>query len=222
MDEENEQWKDDHSSPLGDDSLEQRERRNDGQHPYAQDIPELVNPEWRGSRKSRGRSRKKVSPLSGSPQELQLWLQQGGWRYVAGAAILFIVALAVFLALNREPGRPAVVQSPQNKPTSSSREEPIPTTGGSTLKPLPTVTPLPEPTPTPAVRAYVVANTGTQGLFLRAEHATDAPVLATLPDGTRVEQVGEDFMGPGFVWRHVRAPDGQEGWVAADWLQAVP
>jgi SH3-like domain-containing protein len=34
--------------------------------------------------------------------------------------------------------------------------------------------------------------------------------------------VGEDFSGPDRVWKNVRDPDGTTGWVAADFLQAVP
>jgi hypothetical protein len=70
--------------------------------------------------------------------------------------------------------------------------------------------------------AFVVINTGDLGLFLRADHSTEAQVIETLPDGTRVEKVGEDFTGPDRVWRNVKVPSGQQGWVAVEYLQPAP
>ncbi|NJN67742.1 MAG: SH3 domain-containing protein [Chloroflexaceae bacterium] len=97
--------------------------------------------------------------------------------------------------------------------------------GSETLQTLPSVTPeppTPEPPPSPMPTYFVVANTGGQGLFLRSDHSVNSTVLETLPDGTQVEQVGEDFAGAEYVWRQVRAPDGQVGWVSVDWLAPAP
>jgi hypothetical protein len=47
-------------------------------------------------------------------------------------------------------------------------------------------------------------------------------MLATLPEGTRVETLGNEHIGPNYVWYKVRGPEGQEGWVAIDWLQPAP
>jgi SH3-like domain-containing protein len=69
---------------------------------------------------------------------------------------------------------------------------------------------------------FVVFGTDGAGLFLRAGHDTNSQALATLPDGTQVEQIGEDFAGPDRVWRNVRTADGLEGWVAVDYLEAAP
>lgn len=191
---------------------------------FQDDIPELVNPEWRGSRKSR-RRRRTARPLSGSPQELQVWLQQGGWKYVAGVAVLFVVAFALMLTFGQKSENQALsgptTPVPSDQRGGSSSGSGGPAAPGTTMA-LPTVTPVPSPSPTVPNQAYVVANTGSQGLFLRADHNSNAAILVTLPEGTRVVQIGDDFIGPNFVWRNVRAPGGQEGWVAVDWLQEAP
>jgi SH3 domain-containing protein len=70
-----------------------------------------------------------------------------------------------------------------------------------------------------ATRAYVVANTGGDGLNLRRTPGPDGEVITRLPDGTRLESVGADRTVNGVVWRNVRAPDGSEGWVAAEFTQ---
>jgi hypothetical protein len=66
--------------------------------------------------------------------------------------------------------------------------------------------------------AFTVSGTGTQGLFLRQDHTTTAQVLATLPEGTRVESLGESFNDGTRDWLRVRTPTG-EGWVAQQYLQ---
>jgi hypothetical protein len=185
---------------------------------------DTINPKWREQRKSR-RNRRSRKPVSASPQELQLWLQQGGWRYVAAVAVVFIIALVFILSLGGGETEEQARGTSGNNATSSQPAQGRTTesgSGGTTFTPLPTVTPAPSPTPTPAQAFYTVVNTGAQGLFLRADHNANAEILDTLPDGTRVEQVGEDVPGPNYVWRYVRAPNGLEGWVAVDWLQKEP
>jgi hypothetical protein len=83
--------------------------------------------------------------------------------------------------------------------------QPIPTTGGAA----------------PTGGAFVVAGTGTEGLFLRAEANASANVLATLPEGTEVQATGEENNDGTRTWRRVQTPQG-EGWVAADFLIPKP
>jgi hypothetical protein len=199
------------------------------------ETPEQVNPDWRKRRKRQPGSRPMRRSPSTSPQELQVWLQQGGWLYVAGAAFLCVAALVAMLVFTRSGGERQVAG--QDSPSSSMEQEgggrgsgaeapPLPAENGNgTLQTLPTVTPEPPtpellPSPTPAT--FVVANTGGQGLFLRDDHSVNSNILETLPDGTQVEQVGEDFTGASYVWREVRAPSGQVGWVSVDWLAPAP
>jgi hypothetical protein len=89
-----------------------------------------------------------------------------------------------------------------------------------------TVVPFENPQPTappaaPAASAFVVARTGVEGLFLRAEPNTNAQVLTTLPEGTRVEALGEENNDGTRTWRKVRSERG-EGWVASDFLDPAP
>jgi hypothetical protein len=205
----------------------------DEQEPLPDSGPQQVNPDWRSRRKatgSRGARRTRRAP-SASPQEMQIWLQQGGWMYVAGVAFIFVVALVIMLSLNNSNDTTATTNQTPLAATSASTsgdngsEESSAPGVGDTLEPLPTVTPIPTTAaPTPMqTQAFIVSGTGNYGLFLRADHSPNATILETLRDGTRVEQIDEDFHGASYVWRKVRAPSGQEGWVAVDWLQeAVP
>lgn len=182
---------------------------------------EPVNPGWRSERSGSRRAARRGA-LPASPQEFQLWLQAGGWRYLAGIAVLLVVLLIALLAFTRSEQRESGLGLDQPAPTTAS-EPALGGTGGDTGAPvagLPTVT-LPPPTPAVAQR-FVVTGTAGQGLFLRPAPSTDGAPLTTLPDGTVVEQIGSDVAGGDRVWRQVRAPDGQEGYVAADFLTSAP
>lgn len=187
------------------------------------DFPDQVNPGWR-SRRRDYRARRRRSPSS-SPQELQLWLQQGGWIYIAAGAFLFVAALVGVLIVTRSSQSQAGQQQPAASGLTSQpqREPSLP---GLTLTPLPSVTPIPTPPPPtapPTPQKFVVVGTSGLGLFLRDNPSTNSTVLETLPDGTVVERVGEDDVpGADHVWRKVRSPEGQEGWVAVDYLQPAP
>ena len=178
---------------------------------------EPVNPGWRSEQKTRSSSRRGPPGMPTSPQEAVIWLQQGGWRWLAGAAALVVLLLIATLWL-RSPDDSSEVSRTQPLPTSGSLSILIPTD----LPAQATVTEPPAPPPPAAAGAFTVVNTDGQGLFLRSDHVSDpANVIETLPDGTRVEKSGDDFTGPDRVWRRVRAPSGQEGWVAVEFLEAV-
>jgi hypothetical protein len=104
------------------------------------------------------------------------------------------------------------------------------------LSPQPTVTPLVSATSSVATQSgspsgtpgtgsaatgaqFRVTGTGELGLFLRADHNTNGEPVKTLPEGTVVTIIGEDFSGPDRVWKNIRDPEGTEGWVAADFLK---
>ncbi len=185
------------------------EDENDPVHP--------VNPDWRSGRIHRSASDRRSGSrqlIPRSAQDIPTWLQAGGWRYVAGAAAALLLLLALILWF-REP---APLQTSLEEPTAISSTESGAGSDGTTFL-QPSVTPLAEPTSPPAQTGFVVSGTEGQGLFLRSDHDSASQVLETLPEGTRVEQAGEDFQGADRVWRRVRAPSGQEGWVAVDWLQ---
>jgi hypothetical protein len=178
---------------------------------------EPVNPGWRNERAT-GRKAAKGGVFPRSPQEFQLWLQGGGWRYVAGIAALLVLLLIAVLAFSRNEQRQAGL--PQVGEEQPAVSEPVLGVGSAPEDGQPTVT-LPPPT---AVQPsfFVVTGTSGQGLFLRPQPSVEGDPLTTLPDGTRLEQIGEDVTGPDRVWRQVRAPDGQEGYVAVDFLTPAP
>lgn len=200
----------------------QRDRRGE-QGPIADDTAEWpqVNPDWRARGTARSsQKRKPAAGVPGSPQEIQIWLQNGGWKLVAGAAAFFIVLLIAMLAFARNDQRSAATFGQDRAITA----EPVLGAGAAPLIVDRTPTAIIQPTAPPAATAqfFVVINTSDQGLNLRADHTTVAEVLTFYSDGTRLEQIGEDFVGPDRLWRQVRGPDGREGWVAADFLQPAP
>ena len=81
----------------------------------------------------------------------------------------------------------------------------------------PTETPTQSP-PTPTVAAtWLVGNTGGDGVFIRRTTDMDDKIKAW-PDGTEMTVVGPDVTAEGRLWRNVQDPDGNEGFVPADYL----
>lgn len=109
-------------------------------------------------------------------------------------------------------------QSAYSPLARDSAAAPIGTTAATTS--IPTVLPIATavtPTPTlaptvPATKAYVVANTGAAGVFLRQAPKTGTK-LSAWAENTRLEEVGPAQQIGGANWLHVRAPDGSEGYV---------
>lgn len=182
---------------------------------------EPINPDWRSARNraSRGATRRmrRAPPIvPTSAQEIPIWLQQGGWRFVAGAAVVFILLLTVLLWNN-----PGARSNESQTGTVFPEDTTINMDSDGTL-PLDEPAPVIEPPPPPPAPMFIIANTGGWGLSLRSAANVNSEVLATLPDGTRVEQIGDDVSDMGYTWRQVRTDEGQEGWVAVDWLQPAP
>lgn len=180
-----------------------------------------LNPDWRGSRVTRRNRRSQGLPSS--RQEFILWLQFGGWRAML-AAIVLVVFLIGIIYVTRMPKN---ATTPFGRPTAPANVAGA-GTGSGTLPPIASPTPgvrLPTSTTvtSPAGGAkFRVVNTGSEGLFLRPDHNTNQTPIKTLPDGSVVTIIGQDFSGPDRVWKRVRDAEGAEGWVAADFLQAVP
>jgi hypothetical protein len=184
---------------------------------------DTVNPDWRGARATRRSRRSQGLPTS--RQEFVLWLQYGGWRVLLAAGVLVIVLIGL-IYLTRMPSNAA---SPFGKPTEAAA------LGDAPILPLQaTVTPR-VITPTLQIAQndtgvgtsgggaqFRVINTGAEGLFLRPDHSTEGTPIKTLNDNAIVTVIGEDFSAPDRVWKHVKDAAGTEGWVAAEFLQAVP
>ena len=82
-------------------------------------------------------------------------------------------------------------------------------------------TPTPQPTATPGqAQAYVLGNTGGVGAWLRRSPNMNDYLIAWV-DGTRMETAGPDVQANGLLWHMVRDPQGNVGYIPAEWLVPV-
>ncbi len=144
------------------------------------------------------------------------WFRDGGYLWVGGVLVVLVFVGAFLLLQNRLESGEARNPFAENS-TAPSQAEP----GVVPTAPLPGAAQQPQPAapPNSGGGGFVVAGTANEGLFLRDAPSSSSTVLTTLPEGTRVEQIGDDQQADNLTWRNVRAPDGQEGWVAIDWLR---
>jgi len=99
------------------------------------------------------------------------------------------------------------------------------------VDPTPTSTPsptkvLPQPTPTATTvpdipQTMLVANTGGQGVYVRRTPNLDDKLQAW-QDGTKMEVIGQPVEAGGKRWYKVRAPNGVEGYIPAEYLVNAP
>jgi hypothetical protein len=61
-----------------------------------------------------------------------------------------------------------------------------------------------------------VGNTDGEGVYLRKTPAMSDRIQA-YSDGTALTVIGDDVDGDGQHWKHVRAPDGTEGYVPSQY-----
>ncbi len=85
----------------------------------------------------------------------------------------------------------------------------------------PATTPVTPATPAATADVVYVGNTGGVGVYVRRT-TQDADRLKAYPDNTRLVVVGPDVGAEGRTWRHVRAPDGVEGYVPAQYTSGQP
>jgi hypothetical protein len=121
----------------------------------------------------------------------------------------------------------------------SERLRPLPlpidtATPMATRTPLPTWTPTDTPSPTPVPSATAtsvpvmmagglaaVSGTGSEELRVREGPGLEYETLGTLSDGTPLTVLDGPQTADGYQWWKVATDDGQEGWVAGDWLLPV-
>ncbi len=109
---------------------------------------------------------------------------------------------------------PTLVPSLTDTPAPSATVSPLPSgTPTRTLVPTATTTITFTPSPTPV---YGLVNAGdlAKGIIIRPDPSS-LQIVTTLLNGSLVEILPEVVNKNGFLWIHVRAPDGQEGWVLA-------
>jgi hypothetical protein len=64
----------------------------------------------------------------------------------------------------------------------------------------------------------VVRGTGGSGARLRGQPGNAGPIITVIPEYTPLVVIGPDRTVDGLVWRNVRAPNGGDGWVAANFV----
>ena len=110
-------------------------------------------------------------------------------------------------------GSPSPIPSPVAPATVSPAAEPTQTSR---------VTPQPTSTVSPTNQAsFMVGNTGGEGVYMRATPRMDDK-LKPWPDNTPMVIIGPREVGDDHMWEHVRAPDGSEGYIPAEYLVGTP
>lgn len=137
-----------------------------------------------------------------------LVLVAGLWVVLQWAAPFLVVGQGGAIVAVSTPTLTAV-------PTPSPSPTPIPTRQPAT----PTSASSPIATP-PAKSFAQVGNTDGDGVYIRRTPKIADKIVAW-PDGTLMEIVGEDVMAEGRRWRHVKDPNGNVGWVPAEYLIPV-
>ena len=107
----------------------------------------------------------------------------------------------------------AMTYTPTSTPTPAPPTvTPIPT---KTL--VPTSTSIPTETPTPTPVPYVVANTDGDGVYIRRS-PDSADRIKAWPEGARMIEIAGTVVAGNMNWRNVTDPDGNEGFVPAQYL----
>ena len=53
---------------------------------------------------------------------------------------------------------------------------------------------------------------------MRAQPGNAGQIITVLPENTPMLVIGADRTADGMVWRNVRAPNGRDGWMAAQFV----
>ncbi len=149
-----------------------------------------------------------------------------------GAILLILALLLVWRAMNRnttaDSFEGATATAFANEAATPIFSDPAAgafATVGPGVDPGTGISTEPNPVPTAATNptggAFVVAGTGTEGLFLRSEASSASNIVATLPEGTEITATGEETSDGTRTWKKVQTPQG-EGWVAADFVVPKP
>lgn len=113
------------------------------------------------------------------------------------------------------PSVPEATNSPTPVPFPEAQVTLLPTN-----PPPPTQTSIPTATPEPEPQTAVVASG--VGVYLRQNPSTTAPDIEWLLDGTQLVVLPDRQDADGYTWVLVRTIDGNEGWVATDFIEIAP
>lgn len=114
-----------------------------------------------------------------------------------------------------ETAVPEATNSPTPVPFPESQVTVLPTN-----PPAPSPTSIPTATPEPELQTAVVASG--VGVYLRQDPSTTAPDIEWLLDGTQLVVLPDRQDADGYTWVLVRTSDGNEGWVATDFIEITP
>ena len=67
-----------------------------------------------------------------------------------------------------------------------------------------------------------VANTGAEGVILRAGATKTQKIVVVLKEGTELKVIGEDVKADGVTWRNVKDEKGNVGWASSQFLAPIP
>lgn len=151
------------------------------------------------------------------------------WALLAilvGVIILLCVGLVMIVQAIRRGGEEETpVPTFTSTAMMATTDTAVPAGSTPTITPTATVDlPIstPEGTPSGAIIepgvTVVVQGTQGAGLRLRSEPTTGSGIVTAVREGAVLTVVDGPEEADGFVWWKVRAPDGKEGWGAANWL----
>jgi hypothetical protein len=113
---------------------------------------------------------------------------------------------------------PAVTPRVTAAPTGVPAVTQVPTPTAAPDQPTPTSAPE-EPSPTPQAQSARIANTGGQGVMVRAAPGAAAAALGALREGTPVNLTGGEQVQDARTWREIETADKRlKGWVLEDFL----
>lgn len=155
---------------------------------------------------------------------------------IAGVALVVLLLILIVAAIVRN--RASSGADPTVTPTRGVTRSPILASTSPSARPTVAVSVPPSAAPSGAApsaaapstaapsaaagRAFVVGNTGGDGVRLRSEPSTTAQEVALLPDGHRLVEVGPGRNSGGRDWLNVRDESGNVGWVAAEFATPAP
>jgi SH3-like domain-containing protein len=67
-------------------------------------------------------------------------------------------------------------------------------------------------------QVVIVSGTGGSGVRLRSQPGNSGQIITVVPENTPLLIIGPDRVADGLNWRNVRAPNGTEGWIAANFV----
>jgi hypothetical protein len=144
-----------------------------------------------------------------------------GWREIAGTGLLAMLISACGGAAAAPP-TPVSTEVPATSAPPAARSPVVASPAAATATTAAAAARSTATTTTPANATTVwVGNTDGQGVYLRKTPVM-ADRLTAYPDGTTLTIVSEDTDGDGQHWKHVKAPDGTEGYVPAIYTVNTP